>query len=198
MTRTVKLSVAVLAVFFFFIVPMVVIYNGLVEKQETARRSWSQVENVTQRRADLIPNLVETVQGYARHEKGVLTAVTEARSMATQVKIDPKDLEDPVKFEKYVEAQKKLDGALSRLLVVVEQYPQLKASESFHKLQDALEGAENRISVERKRYNEAATEYNKALRKFPGNIFTGIGDFKPLALFKADEKAKEVPKVKFD
>lgn len=197
MTRMVKLGI-VAVVIFLFVITMIGIYNGLVDKQETARKSWSQVENMTQRRADLIPNLVETVQGYARHEKSVLTAVTEARSMATAVKIDPKDLENPEKFQQYVEAQKKLDGALSRLLVVVEQYPQLKANEGFLKLQDQLEGAENRISVERKRYNEAATEYNKAIRKFPGNIFTGIWDFKPLALFKADEKAKEVPKVKFD
>ncbi|MDP2909036.1 MAG: LemA family protein [Nanoarchaeota archaeon] len=181
-------------------------YIGSTEnktKSNTPFSQWmqsfsSEAEKKEELKKHLIPNLVETVQGYARHEKSVLTAVTEARSMATAVKIDPKDLENPEKFQQYVEAQKKLDGALSRLLVVVEQYPQLKANEGFLKLQDQLEGAENRISVERKRYNEAATEYNKAIRKFPGNIFTGIWDFKPLALFKADEKAKEVPKVKFD
>lgn len=197
MTKMVKLGI-VAVVIFLFVITMIGIYNGLVDKQEDARKGWSQVENVTQRRADLIPNLVDTVKGYAKYEKAVLTEVTEARAQATKVNISADDLKDPEKFQKYVEAQNKLQSALSRLLMVVEKYPDLKASEGFLKLMDELAGSENRISTERKRYNEAATEYNKAIRKFPGNIFTGIWDLKPLALFKADEKAKEVPKVKFD
>ena len=169
-------------------VGIVNIYNGLVSRGEDVKASWAQIENVLQRRADLIPNLVNTVKGYASHEKSVLEEVTKARSAwahaATQ---DDK-----------VEAAGAMDSAISRLLLVAENYPLLKADGVFLKLQDELAGTENRISVERMRYNQSVRNYNVLLRGFPSNIIAGIFGFKQFSeYFKSEEKAKTVPEVKF-
>lgn len=163
-------------------------YNGLVSRQESVTKAWSQVENVLQRRADLIPNLVETVKGYAKHEKEVFTAIADARAKLGGAKSVPEK----------IDAHESLGNALSRLLVVMENYPQLKANENFHKLQDELAGTENRITVERMNYNETVNGYNVAVRRFPGNLIAGMFGFKANdAYFKAAEGAKEVPAVKF-
>src|SRR5690349_16223920 len=145
-------------------------YNSLVTADEQVKASWAQVENVYQRRADLIPNLVNTVKGSAQHEEKVLAEVTEARASATQVKLNPGDLSDPAKVKAFEEAQGKLSGALGRLLVVSENYPDLKANAAFRDLQAQLEGTENRIAVERKRYNEAVQAYNVKTRSFPTTV----------------------------
>lgn len=199
LTKKMKMGIVV-GVLFITVLFCLSVYNGLVDKQENARMAWSQVENVTQRRMDLIPNYVEVVKAYAKHEKELLVAVTEARSKAGQTNISADDLNnmDPEKFKQYQAAQSQLTGALSRLMVVVEKYPELKSNENFLKLQDELAGSENRISTERRRYNKAVTEYNKALRRISGKLFAGVGDFNRMPLFKADEAAKTVPKVKFD
>lgn len=171
-------------------------YNAMVEKQETVSAQWAQVENVYQRRADLIPNLVATVKGYAQHEQGTLTAVIEARAKATSVTIDPTDL-DPDDIAQFQAAQDQLSGALSRLLVSVEAYPELKANENFMALQAQLEGTENRITVERQKFNEKAMEYNQYIRKFPRNIIAGMFDFEKVGYFKAQAGAETAPKVEF-
>lgn len=171
-------------------------YNKMVGLQEAVDAQWAQVENVYQRRADLIPNLVNTVKGYADFEKETLTAVIEARSKATSVNIDAKDLNE-ANFQQFQEAQSGLSSALSRLMVVVEKYPELKANENFLQLQAQLEGTENRISVERRKYNEVVQEYNTAIRRFPRNIVAGIFNFDAKPYFKADKGAQKVPEVKF-
>lgn len=171
-------------------------YNVMVEKQEAVTAQWSQVENVYQRRADLIPNLVATVKGYAAHEKEALTAVIEARSKATGVTIDPSNL-DAASIQKFQAAQDGLSSALSKLMVVVERYPDLKANQNFLELQSQLEGTENRISVERRKYNETAQSYNTYIRKFPNNLIAGMFDFEKSDYFEADEGAAEAPKVEF-
>lgn len=173
-------------------------YNSLVRGEEGVKAAWSQVENVYQRRADLIPNLVQTVKGYASHEKETLAAVIEARSKATGVNITPEALNDPNAMAKFQQAQAGLSSALSRLMVVVERYPDLKANENFLGLQAQLEGTENRISVERRRYNETVEAYNSKRRMFPTSIIASMFNFKEKAYFKADEGAKEAPKVSFD
>ena len=171
-------------------------YNAMVEKQETVSAQWAQVENVYQRRADLIPNLVATVKGYAQHEQGTLTAVIEARAKATSVTIDPTNL-DPDDIAQFQAAQDQLSGALSRLLVSVEAYPELKANENFMALQAQLEGTENRITVERQKFNEKAMEYNQYIRKFPRNIIASMFDFEKVGYFKAQAGAETAPKVEF-
>ena len=171
-------------------------YNSMVEKQEAVTAQWSQVENVYQRRADLIPNLVATVKGYAEHEEGTLTAVIEARSKATSVNIDPSNL-DASSIQQFQAAQDGLSSALSKLMVVVERYPDLKANQNFLELQSQLEGTENRISVERKKFNEAAQDYNTYIRKFPNNMIAGMFDFEKSEYFEADEGAEKAPKVEF-
>ncbi len=171
-------------------------YNGCVTRQESVESQWAQVENVYQRRADLIPNLVATVKGYAAHEEGTLTAVIEARAKATSITLDPSDLE-PEDIAKFQAAQDQLSGALSRLLVTVEQYPDLKASENFLVLQSQLEGTENRITVERQKFNEAARNYNQYIRKFPRNIIASMFDFEKVGYFKAQAGAEVAPKVEF-
>lgn len=171
-------------------------YNAMVEKQETVSAQWAQVENVYQRRADLIPNLVATVKGYAQHEQGTLTAVIEARAKATSVTIDPTNL-DPDDIAQFQAAQDQLSGALSRLLVSVEAYPDLKANENFMALQAQLEGTENRITVERQKFNEKAMEYNQYIRKFPRNIIASMFDFEKVGYFKAQAGAETAPKVEF-
>src|SRR5690349_14684052 len=173
-------------------------YNSLVELDEKVNQSWSQVENQYQRRADLIPNLVSTVQGYADFEKSVLTEVTEMRSKVGQVKITTDDLSDEEKFRQFQEAQDKLSGALSRLLVVAENYPQLKANENFLQLQSQLEGTENRIAVERKKFNEAVQDYNTTVRRFPTVITAKIFGFKEKQYFKSAPGTDKAPDVNFD
>lgn len=163
-------------------------YNKLVSYDEAIKAAWAQVENVMQRRNDLIPNLVNTVKGYAKHEKEVFENVTKARSAWTQAKT----IEDKVK------ASGQMDAALSRLLLVAENYPQLKANTNFQALQDELAGTENRIAVERKRFNEVVQQYNMTVRRFPTNIIAGMTGFKQKEIyFKAEETAKKVPEVKF-
>ena len=173
-------------------------YNKIVTLDESVQSAWSQVENQYQRRMDLIPNLVATVKGYAAHESSVLQAVTESRSRAGgTVKIDSSVLEDEEKFAQYQKAQNELSANLQRLLAISENYPSLKANENFLALQDELEGAENRISVERKRYNEAAQTYNTFIRKFPKNIIASLCNFNKKAYFTAAQEAAKAPEVSF-
>ena len=173
-------------------------YNSLVSSEETINSAWAQVENQYQRRADLIPNLVKTVEGAADFEKSVLTEVTEMRSRVGQIKLSAEDLNDPEKFQKYQQAQDGLSSALSRLLVVSENYPQLKANENFLQLQSQLEGTENRISVERKRFNEAVQAFNTQVRSFPTVITAKIFGFKEKPYFKGKEGSENAPNVNFD
>ncbi len=169
-------------------------YNGMVNQEETVNTAWSQVENQYQRRADLIPNLVNTVKGYAKHEENTLEGVVEARAKATSIQVDVNDAESLAQYQK---AQGELSQALGRLMAVAEAYPDLKANENFLQLQSQLEGTENRIATERKRFNEVAKEYNVTIRKFPNNIIAGIFGFKTKAYFEAEEGAKSAPKVEF-
>lgn len=171
--------------------------NSLVEKEEGVEGAWAQVENQYQRRADLIPNLVNTVKGAANFEQETLTSVIEARSKATSINISSDDLNDPAKLQQFQEAQGQLSGALSRLLVSVERYPELKANANFRDLQAQLEGTENRIATERKRFNDTARNYNTAIRKFPSSIFASIGGFERKAYFEADQGAENAPNVDF-
>ena len=171
-------------------------YNSMVEKQEAVTAQWSQVENVYQRRADLIPNLVSTVKGYAAHEQETLIGVVDARAKATSVNIDPSKL-DASSIQKFQAAQDGLSSALSKLMVVVERYPDLKANQSFLELQSQLEGTENRIAVERKKFNEAAQGYNTYIRKFPNNFVAGWFDFEKKDYFESTKGAEEAPKVEF-
>lgn len=171
-------------------------YNSLVEKQQEVDQSWAQVENQYQRRADLIPNLVNTVKGYATHESETLEKVVEARAKATSITIDADNLTEE-NLAKYQQAQSELSGALKSLLAVTEAYPDLKANENFMNLQTQLEGTENRISTERMRYTEAVKEYNTAIKKFPTNIYAGWFGFEAKPQFKADAGAEKAPEVKF-
>ena len=171
--------------------------NKLVDKEVNVDTAWAQVENQYQRRADLIPNLVNTVKGAANFEQETLTAVTNARSNATSINISADDLNDPAKLAQFQQAQAQLSGALSRMLLTVERYPELKANANFRDLQSQLEGTENRISTERKRFNDAAGEYNGSIRKFPTSIFASIGGFEKKAFFEADQGAENAPSVDF-
>jgi LemA protein len=173
-------------------------YNKMVKMDEGVKSKWSQVENVYQRRFDLIPNLVETVKGYAAHEKETFQLVTEARAKAGgMINFSGQDLNNPEKFQQFQQAQSNLSGALQRLMVVVEKYPELKANQNFLALQDQLEGTENRIAVERKNYNDTAQEFNSFIKQFPRVIIANLFGFKEKSYFKADEGAKTAPKVKF-
>jgi LemA protein len=174
-------------------------YNTIPQLQETAKARWSDVQNQYQRRADLIPNLVATVQGFAAQEKNVLTAVVEARAKATQIKLDASDLTDPDKVKAFQDAQNQLTGALGRLLAVTENYPDLKSNANFLALQSQLEGTENRIAVSRRDYIDAVRAYNTALRTFPTVIWarTAFAGEKPMADFTANEGAATPPQVKF-
>ncbi len=172
------------------------VYNNLVTQDEGVKTAWSQVENQYQRRADLIPNLVNTVKGYAAHEKNTLEGVMNARAKATQTTIDPTNLNEET-MKQYQAAQGELSNALSRLMVVVERYPELKANENFRELQVQLEGTENRITVERKRFNEVAQGYNTYVRTFPNNILSGIFGFQTKAYFTAEAGAEKAPQVEF-
>ena len=171
-------------------------YNTAVKKDEGVKAAWSQVENQYQRRADLIPNLVNTVKGYADFEKTTLEAVVQARASATQVKIDPENL-TPEAIQRYEQAQQGLSGALGRLLMVTENYPDLKANQNFLDLQKQLEGTENRISVERKNFNESVQDFNSHIRRFPTNLLVGIFGFSPKGYFQAQPGSDKAPEVKF-
>ena len=174
-------------------------YNTIPTAEENAKAKWADVQNQYQRRADLIPNLVATVQGYAKQEKDVLTAVAEARAKATQTRIDASQLSDPEKLKQFQDAQNQLSGALGRLLVVSENYPDLKSNQNFLALQSQLEGTENRISVERQRFNEAARAFNTRRGTFPTVVFAGLfGDrFATKSFFTASAGAAQAPKVEF-
>ena len=171
-------------------------YNNMVKMDEGVQAAWSQVENVYQRRADLIPNLVATVKGYAEHEQQTLEGVVSARSKATQITVDPENLTSE-QLAKYQKAQGELGAALGKLLAITENYPNLKANENFLSLQSQLEGTENRIAVERKKFNEAARGYNTTIRQFPKNIVASMFGFEKKPYFEASEGAKEAPKVEF-
>lgn len=171
-------------------------YNGIVEMDENVNNQWANVEAQYQRRTDLIPNLVNTVKGYAAHEKSTLEAVMQARSQATQVKIDPANC-TPEQLAAYQKAQGDVTTALGKLLAITENYPQLKANENFMELQSQLEGTENRITVARRDFNAAAKEYNTVIRKFPKNIIAAIGGFEKHNYFEAEAGAEKAPKVEF-
>lgn len=172
-------------------------YNGLVQSREAVNTAWAQVENVYQRRMDLIPNLVATVKGVAAFEKDTYIAVAEARSKAGQIKISPEMLNDPAAFKQFEESQAALGSALSRLLAVAENYPQLKANQNFLELQSQLEGTENRIAVERRKFNEVAQGYNTKIKSFPANLLAGLFGFRERPYFSAAPGAEKAPEVKF-
>jgi LemA protein len=171
-------------------------YNGFVKQQESVKQSWAQVENQYQRRADLIPNLVSTVKGYAAHESSTLESVVAARARATQITVNQDDL-SPEAIAEYQSAQGELSSALGRLLAVAESYPDLKANQNFLELQAQLEGTENRITVERQRFNETVQVYNTSLRRVPGNIFAGMFGFSAHGYFEAAAGAEVAPVVQF-
>lgn len=174
-------------------------YNGLVNKSQAVDSKWAQVQNQYQRRADLIPNLVQTVSGAANFEKSTLTDVVQARASVGQVKVDPNTAPtDPNKLRQFQQAQDQLGSALSRLLVVAERYPELRATSNFRDLQAELAGTENRIAVERMRFNEAVQDYNSTVKRFPTVLFAGIMGFQPKPYFQAVEGSEKPPPVKFD
>ena len=185
--------IAIVAVLFFWVKGA---YNEMVTLDEGVNTAWSQVENQYQRRMDLIPNLVNTVKGYAAHEKETLEGGVNARAEATKTTIDPSNLNEET-LKRFQAAQGELSSALSRLMVVVERYPELKANQNFSELQAQLEGTENRISVERKRFNEIAQGYNTYIRKFPNNILSGMFGFQTKAYFSAESGAEKAPSVEF-
>lgn len=173
------------------------VYNTAVQKEEDAKTAWSQVENAYQRRNDLIPNLVSTVRGAADFERETLSDVIEARSRATSVNVDADNLNE-AQLEQFQEAQQQVSSSLSRLLVTVERYPELRATQNFQQLQSQLEGTENRINVERNRYNEAVNDYNIYIKQFPNNIITGMYGFDDMPRYTADPGAENAPEVDFD
>ena len=173
--------------------------NTIPTKDEAAKAQWAEVQNQYQRRADLIPNLVETVKGYATQEREVLTQVTEARASATQVKVDASTITDPAAFEKYAQAQDQLSGVLGRLMMIQERYPDLKSNQNFLALQSQLEGTENRIAIARRDYNAAVQDYNTEIRTFPGALWAGTVHrwAKPMQTFAASASAQTAPNVNF-
>ena len=187
--------IALLAIVVFYGIS---VNNGFVTAEESVESAWAQVENQYQRRADLIPNLVNTVQGAANFEQETLTSVIEARSRATSINLQAEDLNDPAKIAQFQAAQEQLSGALSRLLVSVERYPELKANANFRDLQAQLEGTENRIATERMRFNDSARGYNTQIRKFPGSLIASIAGFDRKAYFEANEGAEQPPMVDFE
>ncbi len=191
--KTLWIIIAVVLVLFFWVRG---VYNSMVTQDESVKTAWSQVENQYQRRLDLIPNLVNTVKGYASHERATLEGVINARANATKTTIDPTNLNEET-MKQFQAAQGELSSALSRLMVVVERYPDLKANQNFMELQAQLEGTENRISVERKRFNEVAQNYNTNIRSFPTNILAGMFGFQPKAYFTAESGAEKAPTVEF-
>lgn len=193
MKKTWIIIIAVIAVIAIYFTST---YNSMVAQEEAVSTAWSNVENQYQRRSDLIPNLVNTVKGYAAHEKETFDAVVSARAKATQTTVSIDDL-TPEKMQAYQRAQGEVGSALSRLLAVTENYPELKANENFKELQAQLEGTENRISVERRKFNETARGYNTAIRKFPRNIVAGMLGFEKHPYFEAEEGSEKAPEVKF-
>lgn len=191
-----KSTIIILAAVVLLVIAGVSAYNGLVSKEEGVKNAWSNVENQYQRRSDLIPNLVNTVKGYAAHEQETFQSVTEARSKATQMSVAMDDL-TPEKLQAYQEAQGEVGRALGRLLAISENYPELKANENFKELQAQLEGTENRIAVERRKFNETVRQYNTSIRKFPLNLFAAVFGFEQSAYFEAEESSREVPEVAF-
>ena len=191
-----KSTIVIIVVLGIILVWAVSAYNGLVKQDEAVSTAWSNVENQYQRRADLIPNLVNTVKGYAAHEKETFEAVTSARSRATQMTVSADNL-TPEKLQQYQQIQGEVGAALGRLLAVSEAYPELKANENFRELQVQLEGTENRISVERRNFNDAAKSYNTAIRTFPRNLLAGIFGFEKRPYFEAEEGSNKAPEVKF-
>lgn len=171
-------------------------YNGLVKAEEGVSAQWAQVENAYQRRSDLIPNLVQTVKGYASHEEKTLMEVMQARSQATSVTVDPSKLTEE-SLQQFQSAQNSLGGALGRLIAIHENYPDLKANQNFLELQAQLEGTENRINVARDQFNKVSREYNTSIRQFPTNIIASLFNFQQKAYFKADEAAQKAPEVNF-
>jgi LemA protein len=196
--RNLIIVLALIIVFILVLVSYVVSkYNTIIVRDEAVKNAWSQVENQYKRRYDLIPNLVETVKGYAEHERETFIAVTEARAKVGQLNITPELINNPQAFSQFQKAQDGLSGVLSRLMVVLERYPELKANENFIRLQDELAGTENRIAVERKRFNDAVLAYNAYIRRFPTNMFANMFGFERAAYFEAPEEAEEAPKVEF-
>ena len=191
-----KSTIILLVVLGVILVWGVASYNGLVSAEEGVSTAWSNVENQYQRRADLIPNLVNTVKGYAAHEQETLDAVVAARTRATQVVVDAEDM-TPEKLQQFQKAQGEVGAALGRLLAITEAYPDLKANQNFLELQAQLEGTENRISVERRNFNDAARKFNTSIRTFPRNIIAGMCGFEKRPYFEAEESAAKAPEVKF-
>jgi len=185
-----KFAMIVLAAITLFILFGIGVYNKIISGDETVTSSWSEVVNQYKRRADLIPNLIKTVEGALAAEKDVLTSVVEARTKATSIQVTPDALNDPAMFEQFSKAQDQLSGALSRLLVTVERYPDIKFNQNFLDLQTQLEGTENRISVARKRYIDSVREYNLAVRKFPGNFIAGFMGFGTKPNFSVENEAE--------
>lgn len=196
MKKSIIAIIAIAAVALILFVWCKGVYNGFVQQQEQVSAAWSQVENDYQRRADLVPNLVATVKGYASHERETLEAVIAARASATQIKLDAENL-DPAKLQQYQQAQGELGAALGRLIAVQENYPDLKANENFLQLQQQLESTENRITVSRRDFNAAAQSYNTAIRTFPANLLAGMMGFERKPYFEAAAGAQEAPKVEF-
>jgi len=197
MKKTSIIIIAIVAIIVVLVLSFVGPYNKMVSKDEACTKAWANVENVYQRRLDLIPNLVKTVQGAAEYEKGTLTAVIEARAKATSVQVDANNLTEE-SIAKFQEAQDQLSGALSRMMVTIERYPELKANQNFLELQAQLEGTENRIAVERNNFNEAVNTYNSFIRKFPNNIVAGMFNFDKKGYFKATAGAENAPSVEFN
>lgn len=196
MKKSVKVLLVIAAVVLVLFIWVKNTYNSLVSGDEAVKSAWSQVENVYQRRADLIPNLVATVKGYASHESSTLQAVVDARAKATGINVDASNLSEE-QIAAFQKAQGELSSALSRLLAVSEAYPELKANENFKELQAQLEGTENRITVERKNYNETAKRYNVKVRSFPTNLIAGMFGFGQKGYFQANEGAQNAPIVEF-
>ena len=198
MARALLVVVIVILVLALAVVTWAIsVNNQLVRQEQNVNEKWAQVQNVYQRRADLIPNLVETVKGFAAQERTVLNEVISARARASSIQLPPGALSDPSALRQFEAAQNQLGGALSRLLVTVERYPELRSNQNFLTLQSQLEGTENRITVERQRFNEAVREYNTRLRLFPGSIVAGMHGFREKAFFEATPDAATPPKVKF-
>ena len=191
-----KSTIIVIVVIVLIAIWGITSYNGMVKMDESVSTAWSNVENQYQRRSDLIPNLVNTVKGYASHEKETFQAVVDARSKATQMQISADDL-TPEKMQAYQKAQGEVGSALSRLLAITEAYPDLKANENFKELQAQLEGTENRINVARKNFNDAAQAYNTSIRRFPKSIFASVFGFEKRTYFEATEGTEKAPEVKF-
>jgi LemA protein len=194
---TLSIVGGLILVFFLTVGWGIGVNNKLVAADESVKSAWSQVENQYQRRYDLIPNLVETVKGFAKQEKEVLIGVTEARASVGQMKVTPEVLNNPQAFQNFQKAQDGLSSALSRLMVVVEKYPELKSNQNFLELQSQLEGTENRISVERRRFNEIVQGFNTMVRRFPESLIAGFRGFREAQYFESVEGSDKAPQVKF-